>query len=126
MSERLQVEVTPQLLGANLVIGREDGAKYSISEVPNNTYFAIAHEDAKESPQPPLATLIQYVPQKGCSRTGRTIAAQYGDKGLTGKFVDYSEYQRGILCSVEFPVEAPVYLERGQKVFFKFPMGCCY
>ena len=57
LSECLQVQVTPQLLGANLVIGREDGTNYSISEVPNNTDFAIAHEDAKESPQPPLAML---------------------------------------------------------------------
>ena len=126
LSERLQVEVTPQLLGANLVIGRADGTDYSISEVPNNTYFAIVPGDAGEPPQPPLATLIQYVQQKGCSRTGRAIAAQYGDKGLTGKFVDHSEHQRGILCSVEFPVEAPVYLERGQNVFFRFPMGSCY
>ena len=114
------------LLGANLVIGREDGTDYPISAVPHYTYFAIAPADAEESPQPPLSTLIQYIQQKGCSRTGRAVAKAYDDPALTKQFVAYSEHQRGILCSVEYPVDEPVYLERGQKVFFRFPMGSCY
>lgn len=126
LSERLDVEITPQLLGANLVIGHEEGTDYSISAIPHNTYFAISLADAEESPQPPLATLIQYIQQKGCSRTGRAVAKAYDDPALTRQFIDSSEHQRGILCSVEYPVDEPVYLERGQKVFFKFPMGSCY
>ena len=126
LSEQLKVEITLQLLGANLVVGREDGEDFSISEVPLNTYFVIAAPDAKAPSRLPIATLIQYIQQKGCSRTGRAVAKEYNDTALTKKFIAHSQNQRGILCSVEYPVDAPVYLERGQKVFFKFPMGSCY
>ena len=126
LSQHLDVEITPQLLGANLVIGREDGEPFSISDVPLNTYFVMAPPDADAPSTPPVATLIQYIQQKGCSRTGRAVAKAYDDTSLTKNFVAHAEHQRGILCSVEYPVDAPVYLERGQKVFFKFPMGSCY
>jgi len=126
LSQRLEVEITPQLLGANVVIGREDGADYSISDVPLNTYFLIAPADAVEPPRLPIATLIHYLQQKGCTRTGRAIAKEFGDSALTKQFVAHAEYQRGILCSVEYPVESTAFLERGQKVFFRFPRGCCY
>ncbi len=65
LSQRLDVEVTPQLLGANLLIGREDGSDYCISNLPVNTYLAIAPANAAEPSVPPLATLIHYVQQKG-------------------------------------------------------------
>ena len=126
LSQHLDVEITPELLGANLVIGREDGEPFSISDVPLNTYFVMAPPDADAPSTPPVATLIQYIQQKGCSRTGRAVAKAYDDTTLTKNFVAHAEHQRGILCSVEYPVDAPVYLERGQKVFFKFPMGSCY
>ena len=126
LSERLHVEITPQLLGANLVIGRDDGAEYCISDVPLNTHFVIGPADAAAPSQPPIATLVQYLQQKGCSLTGRAIAREYGDEELTKQFVAHAEHQRGILCSVEYPVDSAAFLERGQKVFFRFPMGCCY
>jgi hypothetical protein len=126
LSQRLNVEVTPQLLGANLLIGREDGGDYCISNLPVNSYLAIAPSDATEPPAPPIATLIHYVQQKGCSRTGKAIAKEYNDDSLTKGFVDHAEFERGILCGVEYPVTKPATLECGQKVFFKFPMGCCY
>ena len=126
LSERLGVEVTPQLLGANLLIGREDGGDYSISHLPVNTYLAIAPADATELPTPPIATLIYYVQQKGCSRTGKALEKAYDDASLTKRFVDEAEFERGILCSVEYPVVKPAVLARGQRVFFKYPMGCCY
>ncbi|MCZ6679595.1 MAG: hypothetical protein O7E52_20390 [Candidatus Poribacteria bacterium] len=126
LSQRLDVEVTPQLLGANLLIGREDGGDYCISNLPVNTYLAIAPANAAEPPVPPVATLIHYVQQKGCSRTGKAIAKEYGDASLTKRFVDQAEFERGILCGVEYPVTEPAVLECGQRVFFKFPMGCCY
>jgi hypothetical protein len=125
LTRRLGVEITPQLLGANLVIGRADGAEYCMSDVPLNTYFVIAAADAVEPPRPPIATLIQYVRQKGCSRTGRAVARAHADASLTRRFVAHAEHDRGILCSVEYPVDASVCLEQGQKVFFRFPMGCC-
>jgi len=123
LSRRLDVKVTPQLLGANLVIGREDGASFSLSAVPLNTYLAIAPAEAVELPRPPIATLIPYVQQKGCTRTGRAIAKAYGDSSLTQRFVANAKDHRGILCSVEYPVDAPAFLERGQRIFFKFPVG---
>ena len=126
LSRRLKVKITPELLGANLVIARDDGADYCISDVPINTYLAIARADAVEPPRLPIATLIQYLQQKGCSRTGRAIAKAHGDSSLTKRFVADAEHQRGILCSVEYPVDSPAFLERGQKVFFRFPMGSCY
>ncbi len=126
LSQRLDVDITPQLLGANLVIGRDDGVDYCISDVPLNTYFVIAPADTMAPPQPPIATLVQYVQQKGCSRTGRAVATEYGDDALMKQFVANAEHQRGILCSVEYPVVSPAFLERGQKVFFRFPMGSCY
>lgn len=123
LSRRLDVKVTPQLLGANLVIGREDGADFSLSSIPLNTYLVIAPAEAVEMPRPPVATLIPYVQQKGCSRNGRAIAKAYGDSSLTQRFVASAKDHRGVLCSVEYPVEAPAFLERGQRVFFKFPLG---
>jgi hypothetical protein len=126
LSQRLDVEVTPQLLGANLLIGREDGGDYCISNLPVNTYLAIAHANENEMPTPPVATLSHYVQQKGCSRTGKAVAREYDDAGLTSRFVDEAGFERGILCSVEYPVEKPAVLERGQRLFFKFPVGCCY
>ena len=125
LSRRLGVEVTPRLLGANLVIGREDGADYSLSAIPLNTYLAIAPADALTQPRPPIATLVHFLRQKGCSRTGRAIAGAHGDSSLIQRFVINSKEHRGILCSVEYPVDTPAILERGQKVFFKFPLGCC-
>ena len=126
LSQRLGVEVTPQLLGANIVIGREDGAPFCLSSTPVNTYFVLAPATATQPPTPPLATLIHYVQQKGCSLTGKALAKAYGDPSLTKQFVAHAEHHRGILCSVEYPVKRPIFLERGQKVFFRFPMGCCY
>ena len=96
LSERLGVDVTPQLLGANLLIGREDGGDYCISHLPVNTYLAIAPADAAERPIPPVATLIHYVQQKGCSRVGKAIAKAHDDASLTKRFVDEAEFERGI------------------------------
>jgi hypothetical protein len=126
LSERLHVEITPQLLGANLVIGRNDGADYCISDVPLYTHFVVAAADAAAPPQPPVATLVQYLQQKGCSLAGRAIAKKHEDEELTHQFVAHAEHHRGVLCSVEYPVDSIAFLERGQQVFFKFPMGCCY
>ena len=126
LTERLQVEITPQLLGANLLIGREDGGDFCISDVPLQTHFVIGPADATAPSQPPIATLVHYLQQKGCSLTGRAIAKEYGDDTLTNQFVAHAEHQRGILCSVEYPVDSVAVLERGMKVFFKFPMGSCY
>ena len=125
LSRRLNVEVTPALLGANLVIGREDGGEYSLSVAPLNTYLAIAPAKSLDLPRPPIATLVKYVQQKGCTRTGHAIAQAYADNALTQKFLSNAEDHRGIVCSVEYPVDSLAYIERGQKVFFKFPMGRC-
>jgi hypothetical protein len=126
LSDCLGVEITPELLGANLVIGREDGGDFSISDVPLTTYLVLADPDADEPSKPPLATLIHYIQQKGCSRTGKAISKEYGDELLIKKFVTHADLHRGILCSVEYPVDKQVDLQRGQRVFFRYPKGSCY
>ena len=125
LSERMGVEITPELLGANVVIGRADGSDFCISDVPLSTHLVVAPPDAAKAPGRPLATLVQSVRQRGCSRTGKAIAKAYGDASLTKRFVDCAEHPRGVLCSVEYPVDQPAWLEPGQKIFFMFPMGCC-
>ena len=126
LTDRLGIDVTPELLGANLLIGREDGADFSISRLPINTYLAIAPTGADTLPVPPAATLIHYVQQKGCGRTGRALARAYADETLVDRFKAEAEFERGILLSVEYPVADAVDLEVGQRIFFRFPMGSVY
>ncbi|MBS3093199.1 hypothetical protein J4456_01310 [Candidatus Pacearchaeota archaeon] len=123
LSDLLNFDVKPELLGANLVIGREDGQDYSISSLPQNTYLLIASNEAREFTKPPIATLKHYVLQQGCGITGNSIAERYGDKSLTQKFMASSKDNRGIVCSVEQPVDNPAIINSGQIIFFKFPMG---
>lgn len=54
LTRSLGVRITPELLGANVVIDRHDGADYCISDVPLNTYFAIAPADAANCRALPL------------------------------------------------------------------------
>ena len=49
LSEKLGVEVTPELLGANLVVERADGAPFSISEVPPLTHLLVVPEGTQRS-----------------------------------------------------------------------------
>src|SRR3989344_5757567 len=66
LSDRLGVPVTPELLGANVVVGREDGADYSLSALPAETALLIASEKAISIPRPPLASFIRHAVQEGC------------------------------------------------------------
>lgn len=118
LSEKLGVEVTPELLGANLVIGREDGVDYSLSALPENTHLVITKEDFKL-----VTTLKHYVMQQGCGVTGNMIANKYGDKNLIKKFIEASKNNRGIVCSVEYPVKESAVIKRGMSVYFGFPKG---
>jgi hypothetical protein len=126
LTSTLGVEITAELLGANLVIGREDGGEFYISDLPSNTYLVIGAPGSTEPVKPPIATLIQYVRQKGCYVTGSAIVTRYGDQRLKKRFIENTRRRRGILCSIEYPVDEPATLERGQKVFFRFPVGSCY
>lgn len=123
LSAELGVDVTPELLGANLVIGHPEDQPFSLTELPLCTRLLIGPSDAIEPPKPPIATFIQYVKQHGCGLTGNAIAKHYGDATLTQRFMACSKNHRGIACNVEYPVEAPAWIEAGQKVFFRFPMG---
>ncbi|MDO8556777.1 MAG: hypothetical protein Q7R96_06425 [Nanoarchaeota archaeon] len=124
LSERLGVEVTPELLGANLVIGREDGQEYSLSALPPDTYLLFADAHAEVLPKPPIAALVRYAQQEGCGVTGNALAVHYDDKSLTSRFRDVSKTNRGIVCRVDFPTpENKAVLEAGQRVFFKYSTG---
>jgi len=123
LSRRMGLELTPEMLGFNLVIDREDGEDFSITELPVGTMMLIADEAATKPAKPPLATFTSFVKQEGCGITGKLIADHYGDRNLTRKFREVTKDYRGILCSVEFPVEATVMLKRGQRVFFRYAQG---
>lgn len=123
LSDKLGVEVTPELLGANVVMGREDGRDYSLSSLPHQAYLIIAPEQSLEMPKPPIATLLNYAKQQGCGVTGNAIAKKYNDSTLTKRFIEHSKENRGIVCSIEYPIEPTAKIRQGQKVFFKFPMG---
>jgi|TARA_B100000519_G_C14174316_1_gene405488 hypothetical protein len=126
LTDALGVEITPELLGANLVIRSTGETPFYLSDLPVNSYFVISGAGASEPAVPPLATLVHYVQQKGCSLTGSAVAKTHSDPELVRRFVEVSENRRGILCSVEHPVEEAVALRAGQHVFFRFPMGSCY
>ena len=123
LSDKLGVEVTPELLGANIVIGGQDQKDFSLSKLPENAHLLIAPENSSEIPRPPIATLKHYTLQQGCGITGSAIAEKYNDKSLTKKFVDCAKDNRGVVCSVEYPVENPAIVKPGQVVYFKFPIG---
>lgn len=123
LSGKLGVEVTPELLGANLVIGDIANRPYSLSELPENSHLLISPGTVSHIPHMPIVVLTHYVKQQGCGITGNAIAEHYGDKSLTRKFMEASKDNRGIVCSVEYPVEEPATLEVGQKIFFMFPTG---
>ncbi|MEE2960915.1 MAG: hypothetical protein VYA34_09230 [Myxococcota bacterium] len=120
LSEKLGVEVTPQLLGANLVIEREDQQDYSLSELPPGTHMLVLPPDAQGIPKPPLATIVHYVKQQGCGVTGNAIAHRYHDQSLVKAFRNIAANHRGIVCSVEYPGESTARLKAGQKVAFRF------
>jgi len=123
LSRRMGVKITPEMLGLNLLIDREDNEDFSITELPVGTMMLLADEAATEPPKPPLATLTSFVKQEGCGITGKLIADHYGDPALTRKFREVTKDHRGILCSVEFPVETTVLLNRGQRIFFRYSRG---
>jgi hypothetical protein len=123
LSTRLGVKITPGMLGANVVIAREDDEPYSLSALPEGTHLVVAPADATLVPRPPLATLVMYAMQQGCGITGNAIAQHYGDGELTRRFIAASQDSRGIVCRIEHPVEYQERLVVGQQVFFKFSTG---
>ena len=123
LSEKLGVEVSPELLGANLVIDRADGQDFSLSELPLGTHLLVLSEHAEEAPKPPIATIVHLLKQQGCGITGSAIAQRHGDRNLVKAFREHATKNRGIICSVEFPVESTAKLRTGQQIAFKFPKG---
>ena len=123
LSERLGVEITPELLGANLVVDRTDGGPYSLAELPSGTHLLVLPQGAQGIPRPPLATLVSYVQQRGCGITGRAIAERYGDKRLVSAFRKQAKDHRGLICSIEFPLDEVATLRRGQRIAFRYATG---
>lgn len=121
LSEQLGVPVTPELLGANIVIDRSDGEDYSLSELPRGTHLLVVPADAASVPRPPIATIVHGVKQHGCGITGRAIADQHGDRSLVRRFQKLATGHRGIICSVEYPVTDLAEVRPGLQVVFRFP-----
>jgi hypothetical protein len=120
LSEKLGVAVTPELLGANLLIDRLDGAPFSATDLPPATHLLVMPAGATEAPKPPIATLVHFVKQRGCHITGKAIADHYGDPRLVKAFREHARDNRGLICSVEYPVDAPARLRAGQRVALRF------
>jgi len=123
LSERLGVAVTPELLGANLLLDGADGAELSLAIMPRGTHLFVVAEGARDAPKPPLATLVHHVNQRGCGITGKVIADHYGDKALVRAFREQANHHRGILCSVEYPVATSAVLRPGMGTVLRFPVG---
>ena len=123
LSRLMGLEITPEMLGLNLLIDREDEEDFSLTELPVGTMMLLADETATEPTKPPLATFTSFVKQEGCGITGKLIADHYGDPTLTRQFREVTKDHRGILCSVEFPVEETVLLKKEQRIFFRYSRG---
>ncbi len=124
LSDRLGKTITPELLGVNLVIAREDRQPYQLSALPPEAYLVIAPENAETQPRDPIAILVRHALQKGCKITGACISQEYGDKTLTARFKEQSTTNRGIVCRVMYPTpDQPAKLRLGQKVFFLYSDG---
>ena len=123
LSRLIGLEITPEMLGLNLLIDREDEEDFSLTELPVGTMMLLADETATEPTKPPLATFTSFVKQEGCGITGKLIADHYGDPTLTRQFREVTKDHRGILCSVEFPVEETVLLKKEQRIFFRYSRG---
>lgn len=123
LTERLGVEITPELLGADLVIDASDGAPFSMADMPPGVHLLIYPPGLDEVPSPPAVTLIHQVKQRGCGITGKAIADHYGDKSLTSAFRKISVDNRASICSVEHPADATAFLRAGQQVAFRYAMG---
>ena len=123
LSDRIGVEITPQLLGANLVIDDVNGHAFSMSMIPTGTHLVFTDPNLGSSSRPPLATLIAYVQQRGCGQTGKVIADHYQDQSLVKRFRDESRENRGMIFCVEYPVKHSVPLSVGQTVEFYYASG---
>lgn len=123
LSRRMGVELTPEMLGFNIMIEREDRQDFSITELPVGTVMLLGDEMSEKPSKPPLATFTSFVKQEGCGVTGKLIADYYEDPSLTRKFREISKDFRGLICSVEFPVEAKISLKKQQRIFFRYSQG---
>ena len=121
LSQSLGVEITPELLGANVVLDRSDGAAFCLSQLPHQTHLLLMPADADKPPRPPLATLVHVIQQQGCGITGKAIAEHYQDASLTKAFREQSKHHRGILCSIEYPAQTTATLQAGLRVAFRYP-----
>jgi hypothetical protein len=123
LSQRLGVAITPEMLGANLMLDGIEGAPLSLAQMPRGTHLIVQADRAPKGKAPPRATLVHHVNQRGCGITGKSIADHYGDKALVKAFREASTEHRGILCSVDYPVTSTVTLEPGMRLTLKFPLG---
>ena len=123
LSDRLGVDITPQLLGANLLLDGLDGADLSLSILPQSTHLVLTCADDDVPTKPPVAVLVHQLNQRGCGITGKVIADHYGDPSLVKAFREQSVHHRGILCSVEYPVAPEAQLTAGMHIVLQFPVG---
>ena len=124
LSDRLGKKITPEQLGTNLVISREDGQDYSLSALPQEAYLVIAPEDSETLPIEPIAVLVRHGMQKGCKVTGLCVSKEHGDKSLINRFKAESTTNRGLVLRAIYPTpNKPALIKPGQKVYFLYSDG---
>lgn len=130
LSERLGVEITPELLGANLVIGREDGENFELTALRPGLHLQIFPNKTLEVPEETsgLEALLEIgVEQMGCGMNGKSLAWHFDDEKLEEKFAGIHRFDnRGLLLSLESPADTTAKLSEGQTVFVRYPSGKIY
>lgn len=130
LSKRLGVEITPELLGANLVIGREDGENFEFTALRPGLHLQIFPNKTLEIPEETrgLEALLEIgVEQMGCVMNGKSLAWHFGNKELEDKFAGIHRFDnRGSLLSLESPANTTAKLIEGQIIFVRFPSSKVY
>ena len=129
LSDKMGVEITPELLGVNLVLEREDREPYELTALLPNTHLQVFDKSVLDPPEDNtgLEALLQVqTEQMGCKITGNSIANYYKDTSLAQRFEREGKRNRGLVLSLEHPVDLDDRVAEfipGQRVYVRFPTG---
>lgn len=123
LSDRLGVQITPELLGANLLITGLKNIRFSLSMLPENTHLLFYEPGMLFTRGAQVATMKHEALQRGCKYTAKAIADHYDDKSLVKKFIQESKDHRGVLLSVQHPADNLGFIREFQRVKILFSKG---
>lgn len=124
ISQEMNVAVSPELLGWNIVLKRPDGKKVYLDGLPLWTDFMVCSDDAGETYNKDNLVvnmrLVTY--QMWCGVTGASIANAHDDRSQVMNFVQNSQLYRGAILAIDGPKWNHM-LKVWQKVFVGIPEG---